>query len=184
MIYYMTHVFNIYQSHRKINIENVCHRTLLQRTLQIVPLTSYSKMIHFWMPCPSMVVFFPHPDSGLVSISNTSLTAQSIYLSSEGYPLEMPSCDSTSGSACTVSSSGVSTIRITGFDLQFSERSGECKQRLLITDGSVTSDVACDDVNNFARSVLYTSQSTRIELRLDNADTSTGGKFWIHLEGS
>uniref|UniRef100_K1Q7V8 Uncharacterized protein n=1 Tax=Magallana gigas TaxID=29159 RepID=K1Q7V8_MAGGI len=122
------------------------------------------------------------PDSGLVSISNTSLTAQSIYLSSEGYPLEMPSCDSTSGSACTVSSSGVSTIRITGFDLQFSERSGECKQRLLITDGSLISDVACDDVNNFARSVLYTSQSTRIELRLDNADTSTGGKFWIHLE--
>lgn len=96
----------------------------------------------------------------------------------------MPSCDSTSGSACTVSSSGVSTIRITGFDLQFSERSGECKQRLLITDGSLISDVACDDVNNFARSVLYTSQSTRIELRLDNADTSTGGKFWIHLEGS
>lgn len=96
----------------------------------------------------------------------------------------MPSCDSTSGSACSVSSSGVSTIRITGFDLQFSERSGECKQRLFITDGSLTSDVACDDVNNFARSVLYTSQSTRIELRLDNADTSTGGKFWIHLEGN
>lgn len=180
----MTHVFNIYQSHRKINnIENVWHRTLLQRTLQIVPLTSESKMIHFWMPCSSMC-FYSNPDSGLVSISNTTLTAQSIYLSSEGYPLEMPSCDSTSGSACTVSSSGVSTIRITAFDLQFSERSGECKQRLLITDGSLISDVACDDVNNFARSVLYTSQSTRIELRLDNADTSTGGKFWIHLEGS
>ena len=123
-------------------------------------------------------------DSAVVPITNTTLTAPSIYLSSEGYPNEMPSCVSTSGSACSVTSSGVSTIRITGFDLQFSESSGQCKQRLHITDGSTISDLACDDVNNYAQTVLYTSQSNTIDLRLDNTDSSTGGKFWILLEGN
>ncbi|XP_062589326.1 papilin-like [Saccostrea cucullata] len=124
------------------------------------------------------------PDSDVISISNASLTAQSIFLSSAGYPLEMSPCGSTSGASCKVTASGNSRVRITGFDLQFSENSGVCKQRLLITDGAMTTDVACDDVNKFARTTLYTSNSSSIDLRLDNTDTSTAGKFWIHLEAT
>ncbi|XP_061193715.1 papilin-like [Saccostrea echinata] len=124
------------------------------------------------------------PDSDVISISNASQTAQSIFLSSAGYPLEMSPCGTTSGATCKVTASRDSTIRITGFDLQFSENSGVCKQRLFITDGASTTDVACDDVNNFARTTLYTSNSSSIDIRLDNTDTSTAGKFWIQVEAT
>lgn len=124
------------------------------------------------------------PDSAVQSINNATFTAQSVFLSSEGYPLEMSSCGTTSGATCEVTASGTSTIRITGFDLQFSESSAECKQRLLITDNTSICDIACDDINDFARTTLYTSRSNSISIRLDNTATSGGGKFWIHLEGT
>jgi hypothetical protein len=95
----------------------------------------------------------------------------------------MSSCGTTSGATCQVTASGTSTIRITGFDLQFDESSGECKQRLLITDNTSIFDIACDDINDFARTTLYTSISNSIAIRLDNVATSGGGKFWIHVEG-
>ncbi|XP_062591559.1 uncharacterized protein DDB_G0271670-like [Saccostrea cucullata] len=136
--------------------------------------TNYMKM---WYNCI--------PDSSSLSINSVStLTSDAVFLLSENYPSMMSECSTTSGATCRVQTSNGSPLQITALDIQLSETSGVCQQRIYITDGSTNSEINCEDNNNFVKRVVFTSSSSAIEIRLDNTATTTAGKFWIQIEAT
>ncbi|XP_061197875.1 uncharacterized protein LOC133205987 [Saccostrea echinata] len=125
------------------------------------------------------------PDSSSLSINSVStLTADAVFLFSENYPSMMSECSTTSGATCRVQISDGSPVQITALDIQLSETSGICQQRIYITDGSTNSEITCENNNDFVKKVVFTSSSSAIEIRLDNTDTTTAGKFWIQIEAT
>ncbi|XP_078336875.1 uncharacterized protein LOC111137278 [Crassostrea virginica] len=136
--------------------------------------TNYMKM---WYNCI--------PDISSISINSASLmTGSQVFLSSENYPASMPDCSTTSGATCSVQTSDGSSIRITALDLQFSQKSGVCQQRIHITDMLTNTDISCQENNQFVKTKIYESSGGSIEIRLDNTATATEGKFWIQIEAS
>ena len=128
--------------------------------------------------------FWNLSDISSISINSASLmTGSQVFLSSENYPASMPDCSTTSGATCSVQTSDGSSIRITALDLQFSQKSGVCQQRIHITDMLTNTDISCQENNQFVKTKIYESSGGSIEIRLDNTATATEGKFWIQIEG-
>ncbi|XP_065923870.1 uncharacterized protein [Magallana gigas] len=98
-----------------------------------------------------------------------------------GYPAEMTA--TSSSCTCSIEMSCDTTVELTAIDLQLKDP-GNCKQSLVVTDGSFSSIYDCSSNNDFLPRVMYTSTSHFVTIVFTNNLGITGGKFFIRIQGT
>ncbi|KAK3097185.1 hypothetical protein FSP39_007222 [Pinctada imbricata] len=125
--------------------------------------------------------FYCISDQALDTCENLVATDSPTFLWNSGYP-SSPMSGSTC--SCSVEVDCETTITITAIDLRLESSGGECKQAIVIEDGGSTVSFDCSSNNDYLPTVLYTSTSHFIEISINNELGTTGGYYFISVQGT
>ncbi|XP_062596292.1 uncharacterized protein LOC134257716 [Saccostrea cucullata] len=119
-------------------------------------------------------------DQALDPCSDLTTTDSPAFFWNAGFPSEMTSA--ITSCSCSIELSCETTVQITALDLNFKDV-GNCKQSMEITDDSLSVTLDCSSNNDYLPKVLYTSSGHFITINFVNNLGTTGGKFFIQIQG-
>ncbi|XP_061169458.1 uncharacterized protein LOC133178770 [Saccostrea echinata] len=119
-------------------------------------------------------------DQALDPCSDLTTTDSPAFFWNAGFPSEMTSANTSC--SCSVELSCDTTVQITALDLNFKDL-GNCQQSMEITDNSSSVTLDCSSNNDYLPKIIYTSSGHFITINFVNNLGTTGGKFFIQIQG-